>query len=152
MYHGRKFRAVFAGAIERKARTWKKGFHASSFACVHNTLCNGLENGIDKKEDMEGVYHFENLQRGQFYQRYQLFADGTAWCIVWHIIADPSMTQREKKGPQRATLQEGVEIIGAYTRGFLYEQLKAFMDQPGHTRPSLTLTSQWQPELEHPVQ
>ena len=62
------------------------------------------------------------------------------------------MTQSEKKGPQRATLQEGVEIIGAYTRGFTYEQLEAFMKLPGHTRPSFSLTSQWQPELEHPVQ
>ena len=50
---------------------------------------------------------------------------------------------------QWATLQDGVLIIGAYTRGFTYEQLEAFMEQPGHTRPSLTLTSQWQPELEH---
>ena len=96
------------------------------------------------------MYHFLHLKRGVFYHRYQLFADGTAWCIVWHILADPIKT-RSAKDEQWATLQEGVEILGAYTRGFTYEQLEAFMQQPGHTRPSLTLTSQWQPELEHPV-
>ena len=52
---------------------------------------------------------------------------------------------------QWAILQEGVMIMGAYTRGYTYEQLEAFMKQPAHTRPSLTLTSQWQPELDHPV-
>ena len=96
------------------------------------------------------MYHFLHLKRGVFYHRYQLFADGTAWCIVWHILADPMKT-KSAKDEQWATLQEGVEILGAYTRGFTYEQLEAFMQQPGHTRPSLTLTSQWQPELEHPV-
>ena len=159
VYHARKFCSIRQSAIERKSQTWETGYHASRFACVFKTLCVGLQNGIDKKEDMEGVYHFENLQRGCYYHRYQLFADGTVRCIVWHILADPSETQLEKKnrknqngGRQRATLQEGVEIIGAYTRGFTYEQLEAFMKQPGDTRPSFTLVSPWQPELELPPQ
>ena len=85
---------------------------------------------------------------GALYHRYQLFADGTAWCIIWCILADPSRT--EYAGDQQyATLQEGVQITGAYTRGFTYKQLEAFMDS--ERRPYLTLISQWQPELEPPV-
>ena len=151
VYHARKFCPIQQSAIEEKSKTWQTGFHATRFACVYNILCVGLQTGIDKKKNM--VYHFESLKRGCYYHRYQLFADGTAWCIVWHILADPSVTHScGSKRPQRATSQEGVEIIGAYTRGFTYEQLEAFMKLPGHTRPSFSLTSQWQPELEHPVQ
>ena len=80
---------------------------------------------MDTTKGKLGVYDFENMQRGTFYHRYQLFADGTAWCIVWVILADPSRTVKPDK-EQRATLQEGVEIIGAYTRGFTYAQLEAF--------------------------
>ena len=77
-----------------------------------------------------------------------MFPNGTAWCVVWLILADPSMTSSAGFG-QQATLQEGVIIIGAYTRGFTFAQLEAFMRLPGHERPSLTLTSQWPPEFEH---
>ena len=55
-------------------------------------------------------------------------------CRVWNL---------------RKRLQEGVIIIGAYTRGFTFAQLEAFMSPHGPERPSLTLTSQWQPEFEH---
>ena len=154
MYHARKFDSVKKELIGDKARNWQHGYHASRFPCIHNTLCNGLKNAVTMKTKkgkyVPGVYHFQHLPRGLYYHRYQLFADGTAWCIVWHILADPSKTQ-SALDEQWATLQEGVEIIGAYTRGYTYEAWKAFMEKPPHERPDMTLVSQWQPELEHPV-
>ena len=91
---------------------------------------------------------FAAIYRGCYHHRYQLFPDGTAWCVVWLILADPSMASSAGAG-QQATVQEGVIIIGAYTRGFTFAQLEAFMSLPAYERPSLTLTSQWQPEFEH---
>ena len=89
--------------------------------CVYNTLVNGLRNGINTQRGKAGVYWFAAIDRGCYYHRYQLFPDGTAWCVVWLILADPSMTSSAGVG-QQATLQEGVIIIGAYTRGFHFLQ------------------------------
>ena len=154
IYHARKFHSVKEVLIGEKAQSWQHGYHSSRFVCIHNILCVGLKNAVKMKtkkgKNVPGVYHFQTLPRGVYYHRYQLFADGTAWCIVWHILADPSKTQFAGE-EQWATLQEGVEIIGAYTRGYTYEAWKAFMEQPPDERPYMTLVSQWQPELEHPV-
>ena len=43
------------------------------------------------------------------------------------------------------------KVIQNHLIGFTYEQLEAFMEKPGQKRPSFTLTSLWQPELEQPV-
>ena len=94
------------------------------------------------------MYWFAAIDRGCYYHRYQLFPDGTAWCVVWLILADPSMTSSAGAG-QQATLQEGVIIIGAYTRGFTFAQIEAFMSLHAYERPYLVLTSQCQPEFEH---
>ena len=154
VYHARKFHLFRRASMAIKARTWKPGYHASRFTCVHSILCNGLKNAVREKthnyHKVPGVYHFNTLGRGCNYHYYQLFEDGTAWCIVWHILTDPKKT-RSAGDQQLATLQEGVEILGAYTRGFTYEQLEEFMKLPGDKRPSLTFLSQWQPELEHPT-
>ena len=154
VYHARKFHFLRRASMAIKARTWKPGYHASRFTCVHSILCNGLKNAVRMKTNnghyVPGVYHFDTLGRGCSYHYYQLFEDGTAWCIVWHILTDPKKT-RSAGDQQLATLQEGVEILGAYTRGFTYAQLEGFMKKPADTRPCLTFLSRWKPELEHPT-
>ena len=154
VYHAKKFHSIRRISMALKAKTWKPGYHASRFTCAHSILCKGLKNAVRMKSKnghyVPGVYHFDTLGRGCSYHYYQLFADGTAWCIVWHILTDPKKI-RNAGDEQRATLQEGVEILGAYTRGFTYAQLEGFMKEPADTRPCLTFLSQWKPELEHPA-
>ena len=101
------------------------------------------------------MYHIKTLDRGESYHRYQLFRDGTSWCIVWVILVDPSKTivipGPKKEDKQWATREEGVFILGAYTRGYTRLQVEAFVKGEPGDRPGMTLLSQWQPRYEAPV-
>ena len=95
LYYGMKLGSVQKVTVERLLKAgWLRAFHASRMQGVHNIVCNGLKNGPDSKQNCKGVYHFDRLERGSSYHRYQLFADGTAYCVVWHLLADPDQTLR----------------------------------------------------------
>lgn len=164
LYYGLNLHSVTKAFVEtRLLAGWLKGFHASRMACVHSIVCNGLRDATQRKQNCPGVYHYDRLMRGGFYHRYQLFDDGTAYCIVWYILADPEKTFRipedgpktrslEKKNDadQWATEESGVMILGAYIRGYTMSQIKSFC-QNATQRPISTLVSQWQPKLEADV-
>ena len=50
-----------------------------------------------------------------------------------------------------ATREEGVFILGAYTRGYTRFQVEAFVQGKPKDRPGMTLLSQWQPKYESRV-
>ena len=161
LYYGMKLHILKKALVEKHLLAgWLLGFHASRMECVHSIVCNGLKDGQAMKQNIRGVYHLDKLMRGSFYHRYQLFDDGTAYCIVWHILADPEKTfripekgkptrslEKTKDGDQWATEESGVMILGVYMRGYHMSQIKQFCKNPAQSGIQ-TLVSQWQPELE----
>ena len=119
------------------------------------------------KKTCPGVYHFDMLMRGAWYHRYQLFEDGTAYCVVWYILADPEKTlripeeskkkptkslERKKDGDQWVTQESGVMILGCYTRGYTMSQIKEYWNNPERAGDAVEcLVTQWQPQLEADV-
>ena len=115
------------------------------------------------KKNCPGVYHLDRLMRGASYHRYQLFEDGTAYCVVWYILADPEKTlripedskkkptkslERKKDGDQWVTRESGVTILGCYTRGYTMSQIKEFCKNAERAPAIGALVTQWQPQLE----
>ena len=110
----------------------------------------------------------DELMRGTYYHRYQLFDDGTAHCVVWYILVDPGKTLRipegNKKKPTKSlertkqkyqwvTEESGVIILGCYTRGYTMSQTKEFCNNPlrASAQDIGALVTQWQPRLEADV-
>ena len=167
-YYGMKFHSVQKTIPERRLKAgWLRAFHASRMPCVHSIVCNGLKEGPDMKQNCPGVYHFDRLMRGNSYHRYQLFDDGTAYCVVWYILVDPEKTlripeqskkkptkslERKKDGDQWVTQESGVMILGCYTRGYTMSQIKEFCNNPERAGDAVEcLVTQWQPQLEADV-
>ena len=156
-YHAKKVHTVeMDNTIMRRKKGWTEGYHASYWACAHNVCCEGLKEGHDTKLKVPGVYHFDTLQRGSPYHRYQLFDDGVARVIVWKILADPAKTKpvkgKKKSDLQWATRESGIEVLGVYTRGYSRFQVETFVKGNPDHRPGMTLLSQWQPRYEAPVE
>ena len=101
--------------------------------------------------------------RGAWYHRYQLFEDGTAYCVVWYILADPEKTlripednkkkptkslERNTDGDQWVTQESGVTILGCCTRGYTMSEIKKFCKNPERAPKIGALVTQWQPQLE----
>ena len=164
LYYGMKLHSVKKGLLEKRLQAgWLLGFHGSRMECVHSIVCNGLKDGHQMKQKCRGVYHLDRLMRGSFYHRYQLFDDGTAYCIVWYILVDPEKTfripetgqktrslEKKKDGDQWVTEESGVIILGSYIRGYTMSQIRQFCKNPAQSGIS-TLVSQWQPKLEADV-
>ena len=149
IYHARKFSSKEGNEIQAKTVKWQKGFHGTRWACVYSILTNGLSEALDMKLGHRGVYHFETLQRGRFYHRYQLFNDGCGYCIVLVILADPNKTTHPGQ-QQQVTPPEHIYITGVLTRGYTFHNFKAAMETSDQLR-GITVCSQWQPEWEFPL-
>ena len=172
LYYGMKFHSVKKVALEGRLKDgWRLGFHASRMQCAHSVLCNGLKEGPDKKQSCPGVYHLDRLMRGSVYHRYQLFADGTAYCVVWYLLVDPEKTlripgknskkkksgstatrslERKHEKDQWVTEESGVMILGCYVRGYTMSQIRGFCRNNNQARAKEigSFVTQWQPRNE----
>ena len=121
---------------------WVRGYHGTRWFSVYNILVNGFYETACGKSNKKGVFWYQDLTDGEFYQRYQLMPNGCAFCVV-ALLRCKWATTKGAGNRQLATPKGDVNLQGFLVRGYTQHELKV-----KKAKWNMTLVEMWDPRME----